>query len=284
MLYLLLLPLALPSLNNGQVNPLLVGLMLAAVAACQEQRWSLAAVLLAAVVWLKLYPIALALLLVLLQPRALSWRLGLALVTGLGLPFVLQEPSYVWSQYSQWLEYLTHDDRAVLPLRFWLRDIRLLFRVWLVPLSPPMFVALQLSTAAGSAVLCWLAARRGWSWAEQLLLAMQLACGWMTLFGPSTESATWIVLAPPLLLSLLLAQRASPSFWLRVPLLASYSLLASTHLAKWFPWGTEYGNLAPQALGGAIFFATLVSRTGLRLRSPVAENPQEPPLPVRAVA
>src|SRR5262245_60286200 len=42
-LFLLLVPLALGSLNNGQPNPLLAGLLLAAVAAAARGRWALCA-------------------------------------------------------------------------------------------------------------------------------------------------------------------------------------------------------------------------------------------------
>src|SRR5690348_715882 len=63
-LFLLLAPLSLSSLNNGQPNPLIIGLLLAALAAVDRERWSLAAVLVALATVVKVYPLAMGLLLV----------------------------------------------------------------------------------------------------------------------------------------------------------------------------------------------------------------------------
>src|SRR5262249_39114003 len=131
LLALLALPLSAGNINNGQTNPLMLGLLLAAVASTTEGRWNLAAVLLAVACLFKLYPLAVALLLVVVYPRQLGWRLALALLAGLLLPFLLQRPGYVWQQYDVWFRYLLHEDRQCLPVTATYRDVRLLWRAWI---------------------------------------------------------------------------------------------------------------------------------------------------------
>jgi len=68
-IFLLVLPLAVGSLNNAQSNPLVIGLLLIAVAAVMSNRWTLAAAAVAVATYFKLYPIALGMLLALLYPK-----------------------------------------------------------------------------------------------------------------------------------------------------------------------------------------------------------------------
>ena len=67
-------PLALPSVNNAQANVHLMGLLLLGLLAVQEQRWNIAAALIAAAALFKLYPIAIGLLVTVAFPRAFGWR------------------------------------------------------------------------------------------------------------------------------------------------------------------------------------------------------------------
>ena len=79
-LFLLVVPLSLSSLNNGQPNPLIIGLLLAALAAAERDRWSLAAGFIALATALKIYPLAIGLLLAAAYPRRFTPRLLLALL------------------------------------------------------------------------------------------------------------------------------------------------------------------------------------------------------------
>ena len=109
--------------------------MLLTVAAVQRRQFALAGLCAGLAFWIKLYPVALGLLLVLLyRGKFLKWYVP-ALVAGFLLPFFLQTPGYVASQYVEWLEYLRTDDRQLLELKYWPVDIRMLFEVGLVPLA-----------------------------------------------------------------------------------------------------------------------------------------------------
>src|SRR5262249_44686668 len=154
-LFLLLVPLALGSLNNGQPNLLLAGLLLAAVAAAAHGRWALCAACVALATAVKVYPLALGLLLAAAYPRRLGGRRPLALALLAGLPFLLQEPGYVARQYGLWLARVATTDEA---RRYWpaamaYRDLWLLLRLAHVPVPLGAYQALQLAAGGGRAGL-----------------------------------------------------------------------------------------------------------------------------------
>jgi hypothetical protein len=197
-LFLLIMPLSLSSLNNGQPNPLLIGLLLAAVAAVERDRWTLAATLVALATALKIYPLAIGLLLAAVYPRRFTPRLLLALALALALPFVFQHGDYVRSQYALWFHRLGKDQRWDWPLHMAYRDLWLLIRLAHVPLTPRGYMGIQLVSAAGCAVLCVAMRLRGWPRREVLGAIWMLGTCWMTLCGPATESCTYVLLAPAL--------------------------------------------------------------------------------------
>ncbi len=193
---LLLVPEALPSLNNGQANPLMIGCVLLAVAAALRERWNLATLALVVAILLKIYPLAVALLLLLLYPRQLGWRLALALALALAVPFAFQSPSYVADQYGQWFRYLHEEDRRTRIITESYRDFFMLTR-WLghpMPYRP--YLLLQLGTAAGIAGVVLWGRWRAWPRPRLLARLVDLGCCWMLLLGPATENCTYIVIAP----------------------------------------------------------------------------------------
>jgi hypothetical protein len=194
----LLLPLSLSSLNNGQPNPLVLGLLLAALAAVDAERWTLAAVLVALVTMIKLYPLAVGLLLAAVYPRRFLPRLVLALTLAALLPFICQHWDYVRAQYALWLTRLGKDQRWDWPLHMAYRDLWLLIRLAHVPLTPLGYLVVQLVSAAGCAVVCIALRWRERPRREVLGAILALGSCWMTLCGPATESSTYILLAPAL--------------------------------------------------------------------------------------
>jgi hypothetical protein len=197
-LFLLLMPLSLSSLNNGQPNPLVIGLLLAALAAVARDRWTLAAFLVGLATTIKLYPLALGLLLAAAYPRRFTPRLLLMLTLAAVLPFACQHGTYVRSQYTLWLERLGKDQRWDWPLPIAYRDLWLLIRLFHISLTPLGYLGVQLTSAMGCAALC--VAARLCSWPRREVLAVILALGtcWMTLCGPATESSTYVLLSPAL--------------------------------------------------------------------------------------
>lgn len=239
-LWLLLLPLAIGNFNNGQTNPLVLGCLLIAVASAASGRWSLAAAVLAAAVLVKLYLLAVGLLLSVLFPRQFGGRFLLALAIGLALPFLLQQPDYVLDQCASWLRCLSTDDRSSQPLFLSYRDIRLLFRLEQLPLGNGLYRLLQLATAGGVLLACLAGQRCCWPQARLLTMLTHLACCWMILFGPATESATYMLLAPTLVWTVYQAWQPGQALWTRPAAAAMFLLLAASPIACWFPGGRHW--------------------------------------------
>jgi hypothetical protein len=197
-LFLLVAPLSLSSLNNGQPNPLIIGLLLAALAAIDRERWSLAAALVALATVVKIYPLAIGLLLAAVYPRRFAPRLLLALALAAVLPFACQHWDYVQEQYAQWLQRLGKDQRWDWPPHMAYRDLWLLIRLFHLPLTPQGYLVVQLVSAAGCAVLCLTLRFCNRPRRDVLAAILVLGTSWMTLCGPATESSTYVLLAPAL--------------------------------------------------------------------------------------
>src|SRR5437762_6055385 len=195
-LFLLVLPLAVGNLHNGQSNLLVLGLILVTLAALAGEHWRLAAGCIALAVLFKLYPAAILLLAVAIFPRRFAgWSLA-ALAVGLLLPFLLQRPSYVASQYQAWWHHLGDYDRRGASTEYWYRDLRLLAEVCGWHMSDRLYVGIQLGAAAVSAGVCLAARQAGFEKRALLTLLLALGSCWMTVFGPAAESATYVLLAP----------------------------------------------------------------------------------------
>jgi hypothetical protein len=281
LLALLVLPLSAGNINNGQSNPLMLGLLLAAIACSTQQRWNLAALLLALACLFKLYPLAVALLLVAVYPRQLGWRLVVALLAGLLLPFLLQHPRYVWQQYDVWFRYLVHEDRQCLPVTATYRDLRLLWRAWIGPLPARVYPALQLLTAAGSAALCWFGHGAGWPARRVLPLLTGLGCVWMTVFGVATESCTYMLVAPTAAWALLQAWLERRGLVVKALLAGSYGLFLSAQIANWFHGGNDFHALGVQPLAGLLLLGGLLAA---EVRRPAATANAEDETPKLAKA
>lgn len=196
--FLLVAPLALGNLNNGQVNLLLIALMLAAVTASGLGRWNVAALCLGLAILLKIYPVALALLLVVVHPKRLGLRLVLALALLAAVPFLMQEPGYVARQYQLWFDRVAHGDTY---RRFWTldagyRDAWLLIRAWGLPIDLHRYTQLQLAGGGCCAALTLLTVIRLKRGRESLFVAFSMATAWMLVLGPSPESSTYVLAAP----------------------------------------------------------------------------------------
>lgn len=194
---LLLIPLSVTSLNNAQVNGMVIGLLIAAAVALREKRYRLAALLATGPVALKVYPLVFAMVVGLLYPRRfVPWFLmfvGIAAV----LPFAFAETEYVASQYIQLYDVVRMDQRTGDITRAY-RDLRLVFAYAGTPLPDAVYKAIQVLAGAGIAAVAVLGRRRGWSVNRLLGTLLALVCCWMTLLGPATEKATYILLAPVL--------------------------------------------------------------------------------------
>jgi Glycosyltransferase family 87 len=224
LVFLLLLPLSLGNFNNGQVNPLIIGLLMIAILAAHLKRWTLSAVCIGITAYLKIYPLSVGLLLVLIYPRQLSWRLALVLIGFGALSFILQQPAYVLEQYQRWFSSRAADNRRMNP-DIAPRDFAMVLKAVHINLSSHAFMILQVLAGAALAALCVFGRFRRWSDERLLICLFALASCWMLLFGPSTEDATYVMLAPALVLTLVQAFHQTTPSWMRMLLCTSYAVL-----------------------------------------------------------
>ena len=249
--FVLLVPLALSSLSNGQVNPLVIGFLLVALVAAAEERWWLSAAFVALATALKIYPLSVGLLIAACYPRQFAGRLLAALGVVALVPFALQRPDYVLVQYREWAALLAVDDRSYWPLHMAYRDLWLLVRgrgldIWI---TPSRYQILQVVGGAVCAVVC--AAGRWRGLPRRRVLADVLALGscWMILMGPATEAASYILLAPALAWTLV-AERPGVAKVLGV---AGALLLLACVLAGLFPGTAVFHGYGFHPLGAVLF-------------------------------
>jgi hypothetical protein len=264
--YLLVLPLAATSLNNGQTNTLVVGFLLLTVAAAGADRWNAAAVCTALATALKIYPLTMGLLLAAAFPRRFAGRLLLALAAVAALPFLFQRPGYVAGQYAEWLRLVGDDDRRYWPLHMAYRDLWLLFRVTGVPLSWTAYQVIQAVSGVACAMVCVSGRLRGWPTRQVLTAVFTLGTCWMILCGPATESSTYVLLAPALAVGVLTARLERWSLPLRLLPDAAGLLLLVGLCAGLTPWTSYIHSRGVQPLAALLLFAAYLAAYAVKLR------------------
>jgi Glycosyltransferase family 87 len=227
-LLLLIFPLTIGNVHNGQANLLVMGLLLLTLFAVLREHWGLAAACAALAAFFKVYPIALGLMLASIYPRRFLAKFLVALLIGLLVPFVCQDPIFVARQYRLWFEHLRVEDRSLCTLDMTYANLQLICRVWLVPISSACYRLIELGAAVLLASLCIAARWLGGDPRRLLSFTLDTACCWMTAFGPATESPTYMLLAPSLAWAALASRAAGRSFWVRGLYLACYGGLLST--------------------------------------------------------
>ncbi len=209
---LLIMPLSLTSLNNGQVNLLMMSGFLMGLCLIQEGKHFLAGLCLSLAVVLKIYPLFLVVLIMLAFP----FRFLVGFLAGgiffLLIPFFFQYPSFVFSQYTEWIESLTSSDRSNWELEKSYRDLWLVIRYYGLPISQIGYKVVQLITALGVCAVILIGRVQGLSRNKLALLVTGLGPCWLTLFGPSSESSTYVILAPAIAYALIYLKRSVHSF------------------------------------------------------------------------
>lgn len=259
LVFLLLLPLSIGNFNNGQVNPLIIGLLMIALLAVREERWHLAAFCIAATTYFKIYPLALGLVLVVLFPKKFAWRLLVALLILGALSFLLQRPGYVLEQYRSWFATRAGDDRRIYKMSIAPRDLWMLLHLAHIFVSERFYMAIQTLSGAAVALGCVIGRRRGWTQERLFVVLLSLTCAWMLLCGPATESATYILLAPAVTLALVEAFSRPLPPGLRLWIGTSYAvLLFALQLNSFFHLRKSVYSMSVQPAGALLFVGYMV--------------------------
>jgi hypothetical protein len=270
LVFIVVLPLAIGNLDNAQANPLIAGLMMLSVAALQSEAWTLCAFTAALAIAFKIYPIALALLLCLLRPRQLSWRILLFLLLMAVLPFVFQNHHYISSQYHAYIESRLADNRFQYPMKDAPLDLwYLLVRLENLPVSEHFYTALQAIAAIALALFVW--TRRIAPLRDILATLFLLVSVWMLLLGPATENQTYVILAPAA--SLLAIESLTLPRLTRILAWAAFALLlAAVARNSLIPSLKTPPFMAIQPLAALLLLAAILTDTS-RLSSPTPASP-----------
>jgi hypothetical protein len=260
-LYLLLMPLAIGNIDISQANPLVAGMIMLSVAAAYRDRWNIAALCVGVATSLKIYPIAVGLLICVVAPRRFTWRILIALLLVGLVPFLFQHWSYVSEQYSAWIATRASDNRQQWPIEKLPLDLWFLIH-WVakLPVPPRIYSVIQLGTAASLALLCAVKARQGWARGRIMVALFNLVSIWMTLCGPATESYTYMMLAPAIVLSLVQALASHQPGSLRTLAIMAFALqFAAAARASFLPHFKPFWALSVQPVSGLVLLAyTLV--------------------------
>jgi hypothetical protein len=214
---------------------------------------------------LKLYPVALGMLLAVVYPRQFIGRLAAALSACVLLPLVLQHPAYAVDQYRNWVATLQH-----LEGHSWYRtqfncDLRLLFQAWLTPMPTIVYRVIGLTTAAGAAFLCWTCRRCESDDRGRLHAVLALGGCWMTLVGPAVESFTYILIGPTL--GWLLVRPGLEGARPPAVLLCSWTLFAASSMTVWFPFGRAFHRMGPHPVAGLLLAGYVLADVMTMVRS-----------------
>lgn len=262
LVYLLIFPLALSNVDAGQANPLLIGMIMISLAAVSTGRWTVAAIAISCAVYWKIYPLAVGLLLILVAPGKFSLRFLPALVVMALVPFLFQEPAYVMKQYQQWLATRAGDNRLQYPIEIAPLDLwYLLVRMGGVPLPETAYRILQVASGAAIAGFCIVGRWRNWPQDRLLGGLFAFVSIWMVLLGPSTESFTYLLLAPAIAIGVTecFALRLRPG--LRVLAVLSWVLLLLAVIRMGFVPHMRTGLLlALQPMGALVFLLFALKR------------------------
>lgn len=176
----------------AQCNTLIFSLVAGAGVAIVRGRWWLAALLLAMPVYIKVWPLAAALLLIAYWPRQLAPRFAAALAMVAAMPLLTKPWPAVLTHYQQWFAALLGPAQ----LRHNYRDAWTVWELIHQPVPPRAYLVLQLAAAGVTLAICLWQRRRAGSVSRSLTFTLGLWACWQLVFGPATERNTFGLIAP----------------------------------------------------------------------------------------
>jgi hypothetical protein len=253
----LVVPLAVGSFNNGQCNLLLTGLLLGAATSFAAGRWAFAAAAISVAVLFKGYPLALGLLFVLVEPRRFAPWLLVSLGVGLAVPFLFQDAGYIAEQYRALFARLGTENRSLGDISRGYRDAQLLLRNIGLPMSLGVYRIIEVLAGASCAAVVMRMRTTGHSRPAVWACAALGLC-WMTLFGPSTESSTYVLVAP-ILAQTVIDARQRPLGQRRLAY-ASYAVFTLSMMGAWLPpaWNGRIQALGVQPGAASLLFGCVL--------------------------
>ncbi|MCA9005834.1 MAG: DUF2029 domain-containing protein [Planctomycetaceae bacterium] len=179
---------------SAQSNSLVFALAVFAVVSLKKERWWSAAFLLAAAVHIKLWPAALALLLMARFPWNLSPRFAAACAVLVIPPFLTRPLPVVLQQYQNWYGLLTGPYRTL--RQGGLRDAYTIAEQFGTYVDDRVYTLLQLGMAGLALLWCIRLAKISNSMQTYFTGVLTTWVCWQLLVGPGTERLTFLLAAP----------------------------------------------------------------------------------------
>lgn len=179
---------------SAQSNSLIFALAVFAVVSLKKERWWIAAFLLAAAVHIKLWPAALALLLMARFPWQLSARFAAASALLVIPPFLTRPLPIVLQQYQNWYGLLTGPYRTL--RQGGLRDAYTIAEQFGTYVDDRVYTLLQLGMAGLALLWCIRLAKISGSMQTYFTGVLTTWVCWQLLVGPGTERLTFLLAAP----------------------------------------------------------------------------------------
>ncbi|MCH9726074.1 MAG: DUF2029 domain-containing protein [Planctomycetes bacterium] len=179
---------------SAQSNSLVFALAVFAVVALKKERWWAAAFILAAAVHIKLWPVALALLLMARFPRQLGLRFTTACALLVIPPFFTRPFPVVIQQYQDWYALLTGPYRTL--RQAGLRDAYTIAEHFGTYVDDRVYTLLQLGLAGLALLWCLRLAKISNSTETYFTGVLTSWVCWQLLVGPGTERLTFLLAAP----------------------------------------------------------------------------------------
>lgn len=177
---------------SAQSNMLVFALIALAASAIARRRWWAASFLLTIPVYIKVWPLAAAMLLMACWPRQLIGRFVAAMAAIATLPFLTKPASIVVWQYRNYFEALT----GAMQLRELYRDVWMLWEIVCPPVIPHAYLLLQLGMAVAALTMCLWQVQHAPSERHVLTSILGFWVAWQLTFGPGVERNTFCLIAP----------------------------------------------------------------------------------------
>ncbi|WP_339733689.1 glycosyltransferase family 87 protein [uncultured Gimesia sp.] len=179
---------------SAQSNSLVFALAVFAMVSLKKERWWSAGFLLAAAVHIKLWPAALALLLMARFPKQLAFRFAAAGAILIIPPFLTRPLPVVLQQYQDWYALLTGPYRTL--RQAGLRDAYTIAEHFGTYVDDRVYTLLQLVLAGLALLWCLRLAKITRSTETYFTGVLTTWVCWQLLAGPGTERLTFLLAAP----------------------------------------------------------------------------------------
>ncbi len=185
-----------PSLSglwSAQSNALILAVILLGMAALGRAKWWQAAWLLAIPVFIKIWPLAVVLMLIMRWGQPLMRRFGVACVGLAAVPFLTRSWSIVWRQYHDYYLSLVGPMQGRWP---GYRDAWMIWEHLHAPVDPRVYSVLQAISLAAVIAWCYWQAHRLPRDKQFLAAVLSIWSAWQLFLGPGSERLTYGLIAP----------------------------------------------------------------------------------------